>query len=78
MRHMTSEERAELEALLTDDSSASRDGSSLNMARSPTKVYTHLTASQSHSTRVDPWNEGWEYDSNYMYGWVDVYGVSDK
>ena len=38
MRYMTSEECAELERLLTEESSASKDGASINMGRSPTKA----------------------------------------
>ena len=41
MRHMTSEERSELETLLTEESSATRDGGSLSMARSPIKVHVY-------------------------------------
>ena len=42
MRHMTSAERSELEKLLTEDSSAGRDGASMSAARSPVKVHSHL------------------------------------
>ena len=38
MRHMISEECSELEKLLSEESSGSKDGASLAMGRSSTKV----------------------------------------
>lgn len=40
---MTSAESSELEKLLDEDSSASRDGASMTMARSPVKVHIQQT-----------------------------------
>ena len=39
MRHMISEECSELEKLLSEESSGSKDGASLAMGRSSTKVH---------------------------------------
>lgn len=43
MRHLSSAECSDLEKLLDEDSSASRDGASMSMARSPIKVCMHMS-----------------------------------